>query len=333
MSNLDRIQHALENGLLPDVPDPFLVLPEGGSNWSAHFPQAMAWHPLATEALRLEAQTLSLSKIPQGRPLTILCHGRDRAETLGLLAELYMQMPKGAILAITGPKIHGIDGTLKQLKAAFGPLETVSKSHGKLIMLTVSDAYPDVLTKWKTAAAPAERIARFLTQPGLFSSGKIDPGSALLAQTFASHLSGRVADLGAGWGYLSAQALAQAPAISAISLYENDSRALDLARSNLNDPRANYHWCDVTRLTGHEGSFDHVISNPPFHAGREGMPQLGQAFIRAAAHFLHPKGVAYFVANRHLPYEDALTHCFAHWEETAGTAAFKVFRARKPKRV
>ena len=39
----------------------------------------------------------------------------------------------------------------------------------------------------------------------MFSHGRIDPGSRLLAEALPADLSGKVADFCAGWGYLSAE--------------------------------------------------------------------------------------------------------------------------------
>ena len=87
--------------------------------------------------------------------------------------------------------------------------------------------------------------------------------------------------------------------------------ALDLARANLErlrDPsRAvafGFHWHDVA--TGLPARYDFIVSNPPFHQGRADEPDLGRAFIAAAAAALKPGGRLWLVANRHLPYEAVL---------------------------
>ena len=65
----------------------------------------------------------------------------------------------------------------------------------------------------------------------MFSPDGPDPGSLRLAAAFEGRLKGRVADLGAGWGWLAHAALARCPAITAIDLYEADANALDAARA------------------------------------------------------------------------------------------------------
>ena len=71
-----------------------------------------------------------------------------------------------------------------------------------------------------------------------------------------------------------------------------------------------------------------IVSNPPFHAhGREGRPDIGRAFIGAAAAALKPGGALWLVANRHLPYEDVLDARFGEVSEVASSGAFKVIHA------
>ena len=75
--------------------------------------------------------------------------------------------------------------------------------------------------------------------------------------------------------------------------------------------------------------------NPPFHEGRAADPHLGARFIRAAAGLLTGAGRLWMVANRHLPYEAALSELFADVQEIGGDNRFKVITATgagRPKR-
>jgi 16S rRNA (guanine1207-N2)-methyltransferase len=100
----------------------------------------------------------------------------------------------------------------------------------------------------------------------------------------------------------------------------------------IRDPRAGgvplaYHWHDVA--AGVPGRYDLVVTNPPFHRGREEDVDLGRAFLAAAARALRAGGELWLVANRHLPYEAALARDFAQVREVAAAQGFKVVVARK----
>ena len=163
------------------------------------------------------------------------------------------------------------------------------------------------------------------SQAGVFSWNKIDQGSALLAECLPP-LSGKGADLGAGIGFLALTAL-HSPALTHITLVDVDRRAVEAAKRNVADTRAQFLWADVreARLSG----LDFVIMNPPFHeAGMEDQP-LGQQFVHAAAEVLRSGGVCYLVANRHLPYEAELKAAFKQVKLLQEAAGFKLFEARK----
>jgi 16S rRNA (guanine1207-N2)-methyltransferase len=72
--------------------------------------------------------------------------------------------------------------------------------------------------------------------------------------------------------------------------------------------------------------------NPPFHVGRASDPSLGRTFIASAAKMLAGHGKLWMVANRHLPYEQALKDAFRNVDVIAQNNAFKVFHATRPLR-
>ena len=136
---------------------------------------------------------------------------------------------------------------------------------------------------------------------------------------------GRIADLGAGWGYLSAAILKNA-AVRDLHVVEAEADALDCARVNLTDARAQFHWADATTWKA-PTALDAVVMNPPFHVGRDADPALGIAFLGAAARLLHPQGVLWLVANRHLPYDRPLATLFRDVSDVGGDNGFRVIRA------
>ena len=75
-----------------------------------------------------------------------------------------------------------------------------------------------------------------------------------------------------------------------------------------------------------------MIANPPFHQGRAAEPDLGAAFIAAAARILKPSGQLFLVANRQLPYEAVLAIAFREWEKLSEDGTYKVMHASRPRR-
>ncbi len=328
MSDTDRLDHALAAGL-PWPDGPVLCLrPRPEPGWAEHRDRLRCLQSFRRDHDALGRLGLTRVEAPEPGEAALVCLTRARAENLGNIARAWDVLPDGAPLIVTGAKTDGIDSVLKQVRKAMPVAEVVAKAHGKLFW-TLKDPASPPPPDWAHGAASRPNADGFHTAPGMFSPDRADPGSELLAARFGPEITGRVADLGAGWGWLSAKLLETAPGVAEVGLYEAEGLALDAARRNVPDARARFHWTDVTALPN--DSFDWVITNPPFHQSRAAEPGLGQAFIAAAARMLAPSGTALIVANRQLPYESALTAAFRDWEELPGNGVYKLFRARRPK--
>jgi len=249
---------------------------------------------------------------------------RAKAHARALVAQAALAT-KGGLVIIDGQKTDGIAPMLKAVRARIEPDGTYSKAHGKLFWFTSKPAFDD----WADAG-PIQLDEGFETVAGVFSAEKIDRGSQALIAALPEKLPKRLADLGAGWGYLSRHLLMREK-IRELHLIEADHAALECARKNVTDPRAHFHWADATRFTPTQ-PFDGIISNPPFHTSRKADPDIGRGFITAAAGMLTPSGQLWLVANRHLPYERTLAETFRNVDEVAGDNAFKILRATRPLR-
>ena len=249
--------------------------------------------------------------------LSIVCCTRSRQQTTDLIVQAAAQAD---LVVVDGQKVDGIDAHYKLLRKLVKVDGNITKGHGRLFWFSSKDL--------SALRSTPKKFDQFTTTPGVFSAGNIDPGSELLAAALPEDLMGDIADLGAGWGYLSSKILTH-DLVSSLDLIEADATALECAKLNINDPRANFHWDDATSWAG---SYDSVIMNPPFHTARLGNPDLGRAFITNAARNLRPKGDLWMVANRHLPYEQVLNQCFESVVEIPGDSRFKLFQSSRPKR-
>ena len=266
-------------------------------------------------------------------PLVLVLPPRQREEARALFARAVASAADGGIVVACMPNDEGAKSGQADLARIAGPLRVLSKQHCRVFWtgLLHGAADPELAAQWSTLDAPRPVAdGRFLSRPGVFAWDRIDAASALLAQHLPRDLGGRGADLGAGYGYLAAEVLARCPAVAALDLYEAEARALELARRNITavEVELGFHWHDVT--TGLPHRYDFIVSNPPFHAqGREGRPDIGRAFIAAAAQALVPGGRLWLVANRHLPYEAVLDASFGRVRTVAQQAGFKVVEGVK----
>lgn len=271
------------------------------------------------------ARGVAVSVVPDNRvSASIVCLPRAKQEARALIAEACAW--SDGVVVIDGQKNQGADSILKEMRSRVTVHGPINKAHGKLFWIDA--AATTFFEDWQQG--PSQTDGGFWTAPGVFSADAVDLASALLVDALPEKLGAQVADLGAGWGFLSAHVLTR-PDVEAVHLVEASHMALECARRNVTDARARFHWEDATTWQAPH-RMDAIVMNPPFHVGRAAEPQVGQAFARAAARLLRPSGDLWMVANRHLPYEQELAGLFGHVAEIGGDARFKLFHARAPKR-
>lgn len=257
-----------------------------------------------------------------GYAAALICLPRAKAEAHALLAEAAQSVLPGGTVIVDGQKTDGVEAIYRELRSKMPVSEAVSKAHGKIFSFAAGPGLHD----WVTGPRTIE--GGFQTAPGVFSADAADRGSVLLAAALPEYFPGYIVDLGAGWGYL-ARAILQRKGVKRVDLVEADAAALDCAKVNVTDPRAQFFWADA-RTYRADGHADAVVCNPPFHTSRESDPALGVAFLQAAARMLSPNGVLWLVANRHLPYDRSLTTLFRDVEQVGGDSAFRLIRAAHP---
>lgn len=267
--------------------------------------------------------------------LVLVLPPRQREEARALFARaLALAAPGGRVVACQSNNEGARSGEsdLQQLAGLGGKL---TKNHCRSYWTAPLQGAHDEGLRQRWAKLDAVRPildGRFHSRPGVFAWDRIDPASALLVEQLPADLAGHGADLGAGFGYLSAEVLARCPKVTALSLYEAEARALALARRNLqaigNTAALHFHWQDVT--AGIDARFDFIVSNPPFHTpSRADRPDIGQRFIAVAAQALRPGGRLFLVANRHLPYEQILNDSFGEVRVAAERDGFKLIAATR----
>ena len=132
----------------------------------------------------------------------------------------------------------------------------------------------------------------FTTDAGVFSRDGLDRGTEVLLEALPP-LSGRVLDLGCGWGAVGVALGKKYPELE-IVMTDINNRAVELARRNL---AANSVRADVLQGDGFEavaGDFDAIITNPPIRAGKALIYGL---FATAKGH-LKPGGALYVVMRK-----------------------------------
>jgi len=301
-------------------------LPPGGRALLPLLACEQGFRPTYLELARAAYSVAPDRKGEIGLAGALILMSRSRQLNELLLARAWESVRQGGAIVVAGDNHDGAKSLRKFVARHCGEVESLSKHHAigfVLVRSGESNPFPPTAKPRRNA---------FEIAPGMFSADGPDEGSKLLATHLDGRIAGRVADFGAGWGYLGTQLLVACPGIAQLDCIEADHAALQAARTNLapfsgNCPIA-FHWLDLVSETP-PGSWHWVVMNPPFHQGRAATPALGASFIAAAARALGPGGRLLMVANRNLPYEAVLQQDFAEFQVLAETGGFKVIEARK----
>ena len=265
--------------------------------------------------------------------LVLVLPPRQREEARALFAAALARIAPGGCVVAAMPNDAGARSGQADFQALLGPAQVMSKHKCRVFWAGTDGADAALASAWRALDAPRPILdGRYLSRPGVFAWDRIDPASALLAEHLPGSLAGHGADLGAGWGFLASRVLERCPGVQALDVVEAEARALDCARANLEAQASrvalDFLWHDVT--AGLPGRYDFIVTNPPFHVLRgDARPDVGRAFIAAAADALRPGGALWLVANRQLPYEEVLADRFASLREVARGGGFKVIHAVK----
>ncbi|MFU8893881.1 MAG: class I SAM-dependent methyltransferase [Luteolibacter sp.] len=332
---LDTLAHALAPdgfGLVPGRGLFLFARPHAGlADWG----ELTGWQPWRQHADAWENDDRPRVDRPMGNwPLVLALPGKSRDETLATFAAAYDRLETGGVFVAAMANDSGAARFEKELASAAGAVESIQKNKCRAFLARRDGGWnAEKIAAWRELATPiAIPDTPLFTVPGIFSAGRVDAGSALLAAHLPPSLHGRVADLGAGWGFLSHAILTKCPRVRSIDLLEADARALAMARENLTalgtSGELGFHWHDVTTGLPAAKGYDTVVMNPPFHDGKRTDISLGDAFLATAAAALRPGGTLLMVANRQLPYEATLTRLGLHPRVVMQDATFKILTAR-----
>lgn len=162
---------------------------------------------------------------------------------------------------------------------------------------TAEPAAPDQRGEIEFSAAG--RDYRLAVASGVFSAGRLDPGTAVLLRKGAlptAATTGVFLDLGCGYGPIAVVLASEAPQ-ALVHAIDVNARARELAVANA----ATLGLAERVRVAAPDEVpadviFDQIWSNPPTHVGKAELHALMDRWL----HRLAPDGVAWLVINRHL---------------------------------
>jgi len=239
MASQSRLRTAIDDGLLILPDGPICVMrPPVTYDISALGRPAHIAHSLFTDSAAWSAAGYDVSQDIGDAKTIVVVVPRSKALARSMVADACAH---AELVIVDGYKTDGVDSLFKNCRKVLGDLPSVTKDHGRLFWFNASPEFAE----WK-APPPAIGPHGYYTTAGVFSEGAIDKGSALLAAALPTKLPARMADFGAGWGYL-AQEVLKRESVKSLDLIEAEALSLACARLNVADPRATFIWGDATQ--------------------------------------------------------------------------------------
>ena len=165
----------------------------------------------------------------------------------------------------------------------------------------------------------------FTTDAGVFSRDGLDRGTEALLDALPA-LSGRVLDLGCGWGAVGVALGKKYPALD-IVMTDINRRAVELARRNLAQNGVQAEVVQGDGFASVAGAFDAILTNPPIRAGKAVIYGL----FASARQRLAPGGLLYVIIPKQQGAPSALKYLreiYAEAEVIDRNGGFHVIRAR-----
>ena len=260
---------------------------------------------------------------------------RDKDElAMGLHAAASVLRPGGWIF-VYGANDEGIQAALPILEGSFSDTTTLAVGGRCRVLGGVRG--PEVpglrgsLREWRSVLRLEhdDLPPSWVSYPGIFAHGRLDSGTRLLMEALPPLGQGsRVLDYGCGSGVVGYVARSRGEDV-AVELLDVDAVALEASRENV--PGCRLHLRDGLPPVG-VGSFDAILSNPPFHRGKAEDPEMITSLVRGAPALLGLKGILVFVAQRRLPVDSALDRSFRRVAVLAEDGTFRVWKGESPRR-
>jgi len=255
------------------------------------------------------------------------------------LIEAYEALKIKGQLYIAGAKSHGVKSAIKDAEELFGNMEVLGYKKGSRVARALKKSGKRKHVYWDEKAGialgtwnkiEAELHGKpfcFYSLPGVFSYEEIDEGTKRLLGNIGDFENARVLDWGCGYGAIGIF-LAKFGAAS-VDMMDVDTFALASARKNVDANKT--HNTKVFSANNSnlvkEKAYDLIISNPPFHIGKDVNYQTTISFIQRAKQALNPGGRLVVVTNRFIPYEKQMRKLFKRVRHIFEDSKYKVIEA------
>ncbi len=266
----------------------------------------------------------------------------EKLSLLQLLFDAHRLLRPGGRCYLAGATNEGIKAAAKLLNRIFGSTSVLEYDSGHRIVVAekisesaidvtaIDNGYLDGDTFRELDVTLRGNRLKLYSRPGVFSWDHLDEATDILAGTIDIPLGASTLDLGCGSGTLGITA-ARLSGGGRVVMVDADAEAVRSATKSAEAAGIDDYQVIPSDVAGAvlDERFDVVVTNPPFHVGKQTELSIPTQFIDDAWQVLEPGGRLFLVANRTLPYEVPIKHRFGDVETLHDGRRFKVLSATR----
>ncbi|MDF7669715.1 16S rRNA (guanine(1207)-N(2))-methyltransferase RsmC [Orbaceae bacterium ESL0721] len=256
---------------------------------------------------------------------------KNKREAQFELANLLSNMPPKSEVFIVGENRTGVKSA-ESLLTDFGKIQKIDSARRcGLYHFELEKQIPFDLTEWWQGYnfTIGNNQIKIESLPGVFSAKELDGGSDLLLKALIEHpdlIKGDIVDIGSGAAVLGT-VIGKLFTPTTLTLSDVSVAALASSSATLaaNQVEAKVVASDV--FSHLPDKYHLIISNPPFHDGKQTSYVAVDKLIKEAKKHLKLNGYLCIVANAFLPYQEILAGTFKQVDIIAQNSKFKVYLA------
>lgn len=259
-----------------------------------------------------------------------------------LLYDAFRTLEIGGRCYVAGATNEGIKSAAKLLERAFGNSNLLAYEGGSRILSATKNssqpADPNVFESPFVSFDAFRELNVMLrkdpvvlfSRPGVFSWDHLDEATGVLANNLDIPGGSSVLDLGCGSGGLGiiASKLSGGGPLTMLDADVEAVRSAQKSAEAANVPNFRVLPSDIAGTVLNE-KFDVVVTNPPFHVGKQTEFSVSLQFIEDSWEVVKPGGRIFLVANRTLPYEGPIRERFGQVSTIHDGRRFKVLSATR----
>jgi 16S rRNA (guanine1207-N2)-methyltransferase len=273
--------------------------------------------------------------------LVLLQISKGRKLNRRWLVQAWNSLKSGGRLLLCGANGLGIQSIIKDASQIFSKVSIIAYKKGNRLAQLIKSDSQQHLPSWATEPGVVPGTWHEIRQnipgydldlvslPGIFSYTGIDEGTRLLISTLDDQSGKTVLDAGCGYGLLGlCAAMRGARAVDMV-----DSQLLAVESSLVNAALNQLSQCHVAAsdLLSAVASktYSSILTNPPFHAGRQVDYQIAHALIASAYAVLDRGGQLRLVANRFIRYDRLMSELFGNVSIITQSPTYHVLASEK----